>query len=387
MIIRLLIFQLTLFFASVSPTLAVRLPETMEVRLFTGQHLRHVSFIPTSGRYLICTDNHHKILEIRQLNTLTILSGRNGITIQYGDSSIFEGRSITIQGGAFQNSFILVPQDKSIEGRVYDGDLRIETNGQNLKLINTVPLESYVAGTVQSESGFNRHNTFYQVQAVIIRTYALNNLNRHAAEGFHLCDQVHCQAYYGKTNNRDIIIAVDASRGQMVVDQNNRLLNTVYHANCGGQTVNSEDLWPNALSYLRSQTDTFCLRMPGALWEKTITVAELRRFLSQSGYRATDNQWNYITRIRQNSRIHHLDPEKTIHLRRVRDHFALRSTFFSVNQQGNNLVLTGRGYGHGVGLCQEGAMKRAEHGHTKEQILQFYYNNARIITLEPEVAY
>jgi stage II sporulation protein D len=374
--------------ASVAPAHNITIPEIIDVRVFSGTAIRKFSFVPVTGRYLICNQNHEKLHEITSLATLMIERSGNGFKILYSDSVVFEGKSITLQGGAFQNSFLLVPQQSGAEARMFDGDLKIETDRNNLLLINSVPLESYVAGTVQSESGFNRHEEFYKVQAVIIRTYALNNLNRHAREGHNLCDQVHCQAYYGKTVNSHIARAVEATRGQLVADQDGRLINTVYHANCGGETVNSEDLWPHRLPYLRSRRDTFCLDMPGARWEKSISIREFRRFLThQHNFHPNERQWDEISRHRQNHRVHHIDSEKTVHLRHVRDHFQLRSTYFSVRQEGENFVLTGKGYGHGVGLCQEGAMKRAQYGHSKDQILGFYYLNSRIITLEPEIIY
>jgi len=367
---------------------AINIPEIIDVRVYSGVGIRKISFVPVSGRYLICNQKHENLHDVRPLTALMIERTSKGFRILQSDSLIFEGNNITIQGGAFYNSFMLVPQNSAAETRMYDGDLKIETDRNNLLLINSVPLESYVAGTVQSESGFNRHDEFYKVQAIIIRTYALNNINRHAREGFHLCDQVHCQAYYGKTVNNSITKAVEATRGQLLVDQDGRLINTVYHANCGGQTVNSEDLWPHRLSYLRSRRDTFCLDMPGAKWEKSVPIREMGWFFAQQhNFHPNEQQWDEISRHRQNHRIHHIDSEKTVHLRHVREHFNLRSTYFSIRQEGDNFVLSGRGYGHGVGLCQEGAMRRADYGHSKDQILGFYYLNSRILTLEPEIIY
>jgi stage II sporulation protein D len=206
--------------------------------------------------------------------------------------------------------------------------------------------------------------------------------------GHHLCDKVHCQAYYGKTINEDIILAVEQTRGEVVTDENSVLLNTVYHANCGGETVNSEDLWIQALPYLRSDIDTFCLAMPGAVWEASIPIRNFRTFLTSAyGTNPSQELLDDFSRFRQDSRLHHLDQNKQVHLSRLRQHFALRSTFFNVSLSGDNLYLSGRGYGHGVGLCQEGAMERARHGHSREQILKFYYKGARIRALEPLVIF
>lgn len=361
-----------------------RIPETIDILIFGGENLTRFSLTPTLGNYHL-VDHHNRVLmKLEFHNTIHFRSTAHGIEIIRNDSVLFRRDTIIVRGISFANSFMVRPANNNTDYRVYDGNLIISQANNIFRLINRSPLESYVAGTVQSEAGFNRHNVFYQVQAIIIRTYAMRNLNRHRSEGFSLCDRVHCQAYYGKTFDPDIIAAVEHTRGEVVVDQNSALLNTVYHANCGGETVNSEDLWVQAMPYLRSRIDTFCLHKPGARWTATIPVAEFRSFLHNTiGQKPSENLWEEITQKRQNSRVHFLDATRQIPLRRVREHFRLRSTFFDITQSGQMLQFTGRGFGHGVGLCQEGAMERARHGHTREQILNFYYQNTRIIILEP----
>lgn len=387
MSLRLFILLLVLFSNRLLGQTPV-IPEIIEVGIFSGENVRKFSFTPLNGRYMICDKNHEKLLEVIPLTTLIIEAGRNGFTVSRNDTILFTQTQITLQGAGFHNSFVLKPLSPNLGARSYDGDLKISQHGNNFRLINATPLESYVAGTVQWESGFNRHNVFYQVQAIIIRTYALRNLQRHQREGFHLCDKVHCQAYYGRTTDPAIILAVEQTRGEVVTDTRGLLLNTVYHANCGGETVNSEDLWPEALPYLRSRKDTYCQEMPGAQWQTQITTRQLRSFLQEKfSINPNPNQWERMLQMRQPDRIHHLDEDKRVHLRHMREHFGLRSTWFSVETRGDTLHLKGRGYGHGVGLCQEGAMQRAARGHNREQILRFYYQGATIRWLEPEIIF
>lgn len=371
-----------------SKVLSRHIPEILEVSIYHQENVTSFSFTPFTGRYLICNQEHEKLLEIRPYHTLVIEKTDNGFAITLQDSTWHSAETLTLQGGAFHNSFMIMPLDWDTEPRVYEGDLTVSSLKNSFRLINAVPLESYVAGTVQSESGYNRHQEFYKVQATIIRTYALKNLNRHQREGFHLCDKVHCQAYYGKSVDSAIVHAVDDTRGMVVVDQNNNLINTVYHANCGGQTVNSEDLWIEALPYLRSNQDTFCLQWPGSAWKASISMKDFEVFLNKKfNFHPSPSEWKKITAFRQNRRKHYLDTAQRIHLKHVRDHFGLRSTYFSIQLLHDTLHLKGKGYGHGVGLCQEGAMSRALHGQTKQQILRFYYQNSRIQILETPVHY
>ena len=380
----LIIFFIGLF-SFTQNTFGRTIPEIIDVGIFSGENINRFNFTVTHGRYLVCNNKHEKLLEITPFSTITFEKRGNQFNIIRNDSVLFTEIDIKLQGAAFHNSFILNPSNRNLELRGYDGDLKVDINNGSFLLVNSAPFESYVAGTVQWESGFNHHDIFYQVQAIIIRTYALRNLERHSHEGFQLCDRVHCQAYYGKSTEASIIAAVDRSRGEVVVDHKGNLLNTVYHANCGGQTVNSEDLWTEALPYLRSDKDTYCTGMPGAHWQATIRAHDLKSFLQQRfGYNPSENEWKGITGFRQSSRRHYIDPDERVQLRHIREQFGLRSTYFSIRSDGENLHLTGKGYGHGVGLCQEGAMQRARHGYSREEILKFYYRNASINYLETE---
>src|SRR5690606_6809159 len=105
---------------------------------------------------------------------------------------------------------------------------------------------------------------YFKLQGIICRTYALNNLHTHTIEGYNLCDQVHCQAYHGKTFYEDIVSAVMQTRGIVIVDSDISLITAVFHSSCGGQTVNSEDVWSKSLYYLRAVRDSFCLNAPNA---------------------------------------------------------------------------------------------------------------------------
>jgi stage II sporulation protein D len=385
---RALILTSLIQFFLVSAVFSQNMPEMVDIGIFTGDNITSISFTTTSGSYQVIDNQNNILLTIKHHNTLIFKVNPSGVNILRNDTLIYTRETVYLKGASFSNSFMITPLNSNLRYRIYDGNLLLSRKGNILRIINRVPFESYVAGTVQSESGFNRHNVFYQVQAIIIRTYALKNINRHLAEGLHLCDKVHCQAYYGKTINQDIILAVEQTRGEVVTDENSVLLNTVYHANCGGETVNSEDLWVQALPYLRSDIDTFCLAMPGAVWEANIPVRNFRAFLTSAyGTNPSQELLDDFSRFRQDSRLHHLDLGKQVHLSRVRQHFALRSTFFNVSLSGDTLYLKGRGYGHGVGLCQEGAMERARHGYSREQILKFYYKGARIMALEPVVIF
>lgn len=380
------VFLFLISFQTFSKNLSI--PEIINVGIFHKENITRFTLTPETGHYIVCDHNHKKIIEIKPFNTLFVRLEEDQIVISENDSVLIRGTNFTFQGYSFMNSFFVYLPEKQNELRVYSGDVSIEALKGKISFINHVSMETYIAGVVQAESGLHRPKEFYKVQAIIARTYALKNQHRHRNDNFDVCDKVHCQAFYSRTSVPDIIDAVYQTSGQVLVDKRNKLLNTVYHANCGGETVNSEDLWLASLPYLRRKADRYCAHMPGSEWNKVISAEKFYTF-TQSKYNGTLSQetWEQIIHFQQNKRKKYLDSKQKITLRSVREHFGLRSTYFSIEKMGEDLHFTGKGYGHGVGLCQEGAINRAKDGYSKDEILDFYYNNSKVITLQSEVMY
>jgi stage II sporulation protein D len=136
-------------------------------------------------------------------------------------------------------------------------------------------------------------------------------------------------------------------------------------------------VWREKLPYLRSVKDDYCKYLPGARWQKRIALSEWRDYMGKNGIRVKNpKQFEFAQASRK--KYYEVDGKK-VELTKIRQRFGLRSTFFEVQVTGNDVLLTGRGYGHGVGMCQEGAMQMAERGMTCENILQRYYTNTSII--------
>jgi stage II sporulation protein D len=145
----------------------------------------------------------------------------------------------------------------SYPARIYDDNLAFYVDFNRLMAINIVDIDKYIAGVVEAESGPSAHIEFYKAQALLARTYALGHIDKHKDEGFNLCDQVHCQVYKGRANrNPDILKATKETSGQIVVDGNNDLIVAAFHANCGGQTANADDVWVTPQPYLVSVLDS-----------------------------------------------------------------------------------------------------------------------------------
>jgi stage II sporulation protein D len=252
-------------------------------------------------------------------------------------------------------------------------------------VINDIPLDNYIAGVTESEAGARSTLEFYKVQAILARTFALAHINKHVTEGFSLCDLVHCQAYYGKPRDPNVFKAIEATKGKVVVDENLNLIIAAFHSNSGGQTANSEDVWGSRTTYLRSIVDTFSTKMPNSKWERKMLAEDWLSYLKlkHNFPVETDSGRNIALSFRQDNRKAYLECNNSkVPLKNVRQDLQLKSTFFSISKLNNDsIVFTGRGYGHGLGMCQEGAMCMAKKGYTYMDILNFYYRNVQLIDL------
>jgi stage II sporulation protein D len=252
-------------------------------------------------------------------------------------------------------------------------------------LINKVEIEKYIGGVVESESGTRTSLEYYKLQSILCRTYLLAHITRHTPEGFQVCDDVHCQAYLSRTTDADVKKGVAETKGLVVVDNDLNLITAAFHSNCGGQTVASQDVWAMSTSYLKSVKDTFCLHQTHAHWKRNIPLEDWRAYLQlKHKYPVDDSlKLNDATSFSQpNGRsVYFTDNELKIPLKTIRADFQLKSTYFSIDQQGESIYFNGRGYGHGVGLCQEGAMHMADLKKSYKEILNFYYQNVHLVDL------
>lgn len=360
---------------------------TVTVRILTTKVISTFIFSPLSGSYRIYGDG-------KLVSDSADASGIFQMSIA-GDSILLKTFERTIGRFASISAFArdanaafkiksVIPDSKV---RMYDDDLdiRIGPDHKQFLLINKVDLEKYIAGVVESESGTKTSIEYYKLQAILCRTYLLANLNRHVPEGFEVCDDVHCQAYLSKNREAGVARAVAETKGQVVVDNDLNLITAAFHSNCGGQTVNSQDVWSISTTYLKSVKDTFCLNQPHAHWQRIIPLEDWKAYLQMKHNYPVDDSMRSApaTSFSQSSgrSVYFVDKDLKIPLKTIRADFQLKSTYFSIEQQGNNIVFDGRGYGHGVGLCQEGAMRMASLNYSYKAILNFYYRDVHLVDL------
>jgi stage II sporulation protein D len=178
---------------------------------------------------------------------------------------------------------------------------------------------------------------------------------------------------------------VEVTRGKVVVDENLNLIIAAFHSNSGGQTANSEDVWGTRTPYLKSVEDTFSTKMPNARWERKMLTDDWLTYLKiRHNFPVDDSDARQIAlNFRQDSRKTYLECNNSkVPLKNVRQDLQLKSTFFSIKPiAGDSILFSGRGYGHGIGMCQEGAMRMVRLGYSYTDILNFYYQNIQLIDL------
>lgn len=266
--------------------------------------------------------------------------------------------------------------------RSYMGNLSLYVDYHRLMCINLVELNHYIGAVALAEIGGGAPIEALKAQTILVRTYLQANLTRHLSEGFNLCDGVHCQAYLGaKTGIERAIQAAMSTEGEVLVGMDSgELVPAVFHANCGGQTASAQQVWLKESPYMVNVVDPHCARSRGARWNHSIPLSEWKRFLESKGVDTrqlspADYAW---TRTTRELNYQPRGSRTPVPFRDLREYFQLRSAFFTVSVQGQKVLLKGRGYGHGCGLCQEGAIEMARKGHNAYDILGFYFRNIRV---------
>jgi len=354
----------------------------ISVHIYSTQPVSSVIIAPTVGKYIVIADgktidscNSQSVFEISIL--------QDSIVLKALGKTIGKFASVRFHGYGDRNQFNIRPVSATSKpARLYDDDLVISSEITDLKLLNISQLEHYIAGVIESEAGRRKPLEYFKVQAIICRTYALSNLAKHILEGCELCDGVHCQVYQGAATTPLVIEAVEATKNMVLVDVNDQLIDAAFHSNCGGYTLNSEDVWNAPLSYLKSVRDTFCLHQPSAVWEKHFSTETWENYFNKKEKALKKDSLRreaFWDSIPVNTRIYLYDQGYVIPLKEIRLDLNLHSTCFSIEKDSSGVTLHGRGYGHRVGLCQEGAIHMSQIGYNYQQILHYYYTDVQLI--------
>ena len=252
--------------------------------------------------------------------------------------------------------------------------------------IRMVPVEEYVSRVVAGEMGARARPAALEAMAVTARTFLAANRGRHQQEGFDVCDLSHCQVLGTAVAATDA--AVRATEGLVLVE-GGRAAKVYYSASCGGHSEKPSNVWAGARDapFLPAREDPACAGEPS--WRTEIVEPHLRRVLLAAGLRG-DMVSSFAVASRAGSgRAVRLDVGgmapgsldagafRTA-AGRLLGWQTVKSTLFDVRRSASGYILTGRGSGHGVGLCVLGAVNRARDGAGRHEILAAYFPGLRI---------
>lgn len=365
----------------------------LEIRLFSTVNLTQATVMPDSGNYfLIALDQQMRpvdtvlgLYEPAGYKVLHFIKNATQLQTTQGDFSLGQYRGVVIKSKDPRKEFRIKANGKE---RVYRGDLRLRIYQDYIQIVNLVDIENYAAGVVESEGGHLNNPEYFKAQAVLARTFALKNLQKHSADGFNLKDDVTSQVYFSRPrykNAQAILDAVKATRDTIVVTEECKPILGVFHANSGGVCTNSEDVWLQPVEYLRTRVDSFSVGVGSYTWEREIDATEFYGyFAAKLGVKNDVYLRKAILNIDHSPRQAYFEYKgKKLKLTAVRHHFKLRSTFFVVQEQPQSkIILKGRGYGHGVGLSQDGAMEMARRGYSYREIIDFYFEGVDLESID-----
>ena len=320
------------------------------------------------------------------------------------------------------------------QAQTFEGTLRIVVEADKIVAINELPVERYLASVISSEMSATASPEFLKAHAVISRSWLLAQIEKrrqheNGADNFFsfikkddefirwydrddhtifdVCADDHCQRYQGIVHARNCHVeeAISQTRGQ-ILTYDGEICDARFHKCCGGDTEEFQYCWEDTPKpYLVSVHDPWCNTSDKQILSQVLndydqetpdfyhwTVEYTQEQLSELVNRKLKDDFGLITDLiplerGKSGRIWKLKivgTKKTftigkeLEIRRALSESHLLSSAFEVEREGDRFILHGKGWGHGVGLCQIGAAVMGEQGKTYDEILLFYYRNAKI---------
>jgi len=276
-----------------------------------------------------------------------------------------------------------------VNGMPYRGFITL-LKKQGMTVVNNVPVEDYLYGVVPKEMPPSWSAEALRAQSVAARTFALKNRKRHMAEGFDLCNTAHCQVYEGMSaETRATTEAVNSTRGE-VLFYKGAVIDALFHTDSGGMTEFSEHVWGSPVPYLRAVKE---LRTQTQPWSRTVSMASFVQKIEAGGKSLGTLKEIRLSPLTIGKGSADRTPSGRVRMAEfvgtkgrislsgndLRSMFSLPSTLFDIRAGRTEVVFSGYGSGHGLGLSQWGAKALADSGKGYKDILLYYYSG---VTLE-----
>lgn len=328
-------------------------------------------------------------LKVKSKSNLKVVTSDEQVINNTNNKEInikFDGKNINLNGKNFklnnfpQNGAFLISSDSPIYvdkiKRNYGGAISFRVNNKKLDIVNRVEMDEYLKGVLPKEMSPSFPMESLKAQALCSRSFAINNYNKFIKNGYNLDDTTRSQVYYGKdveekTTNK----AVEETIGQ-VIKYDGKVAETIFCASSGGYTVASSEAWGgNSVPYLISKEDPYSVHP----WKYELKNSDLKKLnltdvFSVSLDYNNSNRVNNLTFSTSKGDV----KIKATDFRKKIGNTIIKSTLFDVNVIGNKVFVSGKGYGHGVGMSQYGAVEMAKKGSNYKDIIEFYFPGTNI---------
>lgn len=304
--------------------------------------------------------SNSKILKVKFNGTdIDLLDGENTLVKSFPTSGI-----------------MLISSDSpiSIGKRSYRGNISFRINNSKLDIINNIELEDYLKGVVPKELSASYPKEALKAQAIVSRSFAMANLNKYKKLGYDLNDTTSCQVYQGfsaeeeKSNK-----AVDYTKGMMIYFDNN-VINAIFGASSGGFVADVSDVWGGKkIPYLTAFEDPYSKYE----WNFEVKNEDLNNYLGREVNSLEIKDLDSSGRVKKLI-LNGIDEITASELRNKLGNSKFKSTNFTIEKTDLGFIFNGKGYGHGVGFSQYGAVEMAKLGFKTEDILKFYFKGTEV---------
>ena len=325
--------------------------------------------VKTSGAIFIRDLDSNKKYGVKKAGTFKVSA--NSKQVQAGSVKSKKGLKISLKSA--KDTF-------TINGNTYKGTLLIKPAAK-IQIIEVLPLEEYLYGVLPYEMSYSWPIEALKAQAVAARTYTLKSIENTQNNPFDLYSDTRSQMYKGSAKVYDSVKkAVDETKGQ-VLKYNKNVFFTYYHANCGGHTDTPPWL-SSAVKPLQGAKCGYCSHGSGATWKHTLSKETVNNFLKKNKIAGTIKSVKIASKTSsgraKDLKITTTKTTKTIPCNTFRVGVGATKFKSCFITSINGLTFSGKGYGHGGGLCQEGAKGMAEAGKKYKDILKQYYPGATL---------
>ena len=269
----------------------------------------------------------------------------------------------------------------------YRGQLDIYADDKGLLVVNALPIEGYIKGVLYHEVPHKWPIEVIKAQAVAARTYVLYRMTEQRERRFDVTSDIYSQVYGGRGAERyRTNLAADRTRGEVLL-YNGKILPAYFHAACGGHTEDARELWNLHIPPLKGVPCEYCRRSPHFSWKKNFQSSAVQKKLVAAGHSIGLIKDIRIVQRTRSGRVKTLRitdrAGKTLRIsgkdfRQIVGPNRLKSSLYDIVMRGYYFDVMGRGWGHGVGLCQWGAYYMAVDRFRYKEILRYYYPGAEL---------